>query len=243
MGVVVVPLAGLRHAFAALKAFGLGEVRARLVEGRPRIGELALKLLAGAQNIVAPRGGGARIGGIGEMGGVADAGALLLGGDLAVEFARHAGELGHHHLDLGDATAPVFDLETLQADQCVPRLHYARLQRNSNTTGDAGPIRGAPARHLHHEGTKFRDGYRRRRNRRDAARVNFRSVASDPSEAGARPGIPGAAGKSRAENFMRNVRGLVQENQVLLTSHGYRSSRVNRAAIRRRAAQRGRRAA
>ena len=51
------------------------------------------------------------------MGGIVDAGAVLLGLDLAVEVAGDALELGDHGLDLRDLAPLLVDLEFLQADE------------------------------------------------------------------------------------------------------------------------------
>ena len=49
------------------------------------------------------------------MGGIVDAGAFLLGLDLAVEFGRDAVEFGDHGLDLGHLAPLLVDLKLLQA--------------------------------------------------------------------------------------------------------------------------------
>ena len=51
------------------------------------------------------------------MRGIVDAGAVLLGLDLALEVARHALELGDHAFDLRDPAALFVDLKFLQADE------------------------------------------------------------------------------------------------------------------------------
>jgi hypothetical protein len=63
--------------------------------------------------IVAPRTGGAGIGGIGEVAGVSHARALLFSGDFPIEFTRHAREFGDNGFDLCDASAFLFRLEAL----------------------------------------------------------------------------------------------------------------------------------
>jgi hypothetical protein len=50
---------------------------------------------------------------------VGDAGTLLLDRDLPVEIPRHLVKIADHRLDLGDLAALLFDLEALQADDCV----------------------------------------------------------------------------------------------------------------------------
>ncbi len=51
------------------------------------------------------------------MGGIVDAGAVLLGLDLAIEIGRDAVEFGDHRLDLGDLAPLLVDLKLLQADE------------------------------------------------------------------------------------------------------------------------------
>ena len=51
------------------------------------------------------------------MRGIVDAGAVLLGLDLAVELAGDAVEFGDHGLDLGDLAPLLVDLKFLQADE------------------------------------------------------------------------------------------------------------------------------
>ena len=48
---------------------------------------------------------------------IVDAGAVLLGLDLALEIDRHALELGDHALDLRDLAALLVDLKFLQANE------------------------------------------------------------------------------------------------------------------------------
>ncbi len=50
---------------------------------------------------------------------VGDPGALLLDRDLAVEIGRHIAEFADHRLDFGHLAALFFNLEALQADDCV----------------------------------------------------------------------------------------------------------------------------
>src|ERR1700674_2452860 len=54
---------------------------------------------------------------------VMDAGALLLGGDLAVEIAGHALELGNHGFDLRDLPPFLLDPKFLQANERLTRFH------------------------------------------------------------------------------------------------------------------------
>jgi hypothetical protein len=51
------------------------------------------------------------------MRGIVDAGAVLLGLDLALEVAGNAIELGDHAFDLRDPAALFVDLKFLQADE------------------------------------------------------------------------------------------------------------------------------
>jgi hypothetical protein len=53
------------------------------------------------------------------MRGIVDAGALLLGLDLAIEIAGHAVEFGDHRLDLSDLAPSLVDLKFLQANEGV----------------------------------------------------------------------------------------------------------------------------
>ena len=88
--------------------------------------ELSLQFLDRGEQVVAALDRRLGEGRIGEMRGVADAAPLLLGDDLVVEFLRHALELGDHRLDLRDLPALLVDLEALQADQPITRLHDQR---------------------------------------------------------------------------------------------------------------------
>jgi hypothetical protein len=108
-----VPLGGL---FATVQRFELQELGLRLFLRSLGAFDLAGELGDRAFQVFAARHRGARIGRIGEMAGVADPGALFLGGDLAVEIERHAGELGHHRFDLAHAPALFLDLEALQSN-------------------------------------------------------------------------------------------------------------------------------
>jgi hypothetical protein len=85
--------------------------------------KLSLELLDRGQEIVAPLDRGLGEGRIREMRNVADAASLLLRDHLIVEILRHPLELGDHRLDLRDLAALFAHLETLQADQPIPRLH------------------------------------------------------------------------------------------------------------------------
>src|ERR1700693_2762547 len=77
------------------------------------------------------------------MGGIVDAGALLLGYDLAVEVARHALEIRNHRLDLGNLAPLLVELELLQADQSVTRLHRPLLPVSP---GGLAAVKTRPAR-------------------------------------------------------------------------------------------------
>ncbi len=75
---------------------------------------------------------------------VADAGAFLLGTDLLVEIARHLLELGDHQLDLLDAAAFLLDLETLQPNETLTRLHRTHYSPRSGAAGT--PLRDTHTR-------------------------------------------------------------------------------------------------
>ena len=108
-----------------LEEFSLGLLLRRL-----GLLDLAEKLGDRALQIVAPDRGRAGIGRIGEMGGIGDARPLLLVGDFAIEIADHAGEFGHHHLDLPNPAALFLELKALQPNKRVPRLHSGALLNN-----------------------------------------------------------------------------------------------------------------
>ena len=60
---------------------------------------------------------------------IMDAGALLLGRDLAVEVPGHALELRDHGLDLGDFAPLLVYLEFLQANERLTRFHRLTPRR------------------------------------------------------------------------------------------------------------------
>jgi len=53
------------------------------------------------------------------MTGIVDAGAVLLGLDLAIEIAADALEFGDHALDLRNLASLLVDLKFLQANECL----------------------------------------------------------------------------------------------------------------------------
>ena len=61
---------------------------------------------------------------------IMDAGAVLLGLDLAFEVGRHAVELGDHALDLRNPAPLLVDLKFLQANERLTRLHRLVLPRS-----------------------------------------------------------------------------------------------------------------
>jgi hypothetical protein len=98
-----------------------------------RLFELAAQFRRRVFQVVAPCAGGAGIGRVGEMARVANAGPLFLRENFAVEIGRHPHELGDHRLDLGDAPALLVDLEALQPNKSIPRLHFTPLQDTNHT--------------------------------------------------------------------------------------------------------------
>src|SRR5690242_18161935 len=113
----------LARLIALVEQLDLLELLERLAERRLGVVELTLELVGGALEILLPPHRGLGVGRIGEMRRIVDAGALLLGLDLAVEIGRHALELGDHALDLRDLAAPLVDLKLLQPNERVTRLH------------------------------------------------------------------------------------------------------------------------
>ena len=61
---------------------------------------------------------------------IVDAGAVLLGGDLALEVGRHAVEVGDHAFDLRNAAPLLVDLKFPQANERLTRLHRLVLPRS-----------------------------------------------------------------------------------------------------------------
>ena len=61
---------------------------------------------------------------------IVDAGAVLLGLDLAVEVGRHAVEVGDHAFDLRNPAPLLVDLEFPQANERLTRLHRLILPRS-----------------------------------------------------------------------------------------------------------------
>src|SRR5262249_18825485 len=84
----------LARLVALVEQLDLLELLERLGECHPGILELALELVGRALEVVAPPDRRLGIGRIGEMRRIVDAGALLLGRDLAIEIGRHAIEVG-----------------------------------------------------------------------------------------------------------------------------------------------------
>jgi hypothetical protein len=58
---------------------------------------------------------------------IGDTRPLLFGIDLVVQFIRHAVEFGNHRVDLLDLPLLFVDLESLQANNTVTRLHLLEL--------------------------------------------------------------------------------------------------------------------
>ena len=114
--------------------FGLG-----LVESRLGGGALLRQVLLRADQIIAALARRLGEGRIGEMADIGDAGLLLLGGDLQVELARHALEIGDHQVELHQLLALLVDLEPLQPHQIFPCLHHSLLPKRS--TPDIRPRR------------------------------------------------------------------------------------------------------
>ena len=79
--------------------------------------ELHSEFVSRALEILPTPHGRLGVSGIGEMVGVVNAGAVLLGFDLAVELGCDALELCDHHLDLCHPPAPLIDLKPLEADE------------------------------------------------------------------------------------------------------------------------------
>ena len=61
---------------------------------------------------------------------IVNAGAVLLGLNLAIEVGGHALELGHHRLDLRDLAPFFVDLELPQTNERLTRLHRLVLPRS-----------------------------------------------------------------------------------------------------------------
>ena len=77
--------------------------------------ELCLEVANRRREVVAAQGcclGKSRVG---EVVGVAHAGALLFGGDLAIQIADHLLEVPHHLLDVARLARALGDFKSLQA--------------------------------------------------------------------------------------------------------------------------------
>src|SRR5581483_6178228 len=79
--------------------------------------ELDLQVVGRALQVFTPLHGRLGIGRIGKVAGVVDAGAVLLGLDLALEIAGHALEFGNHAFDLRYFPAPLVHLKLLQTNE------------------------------------------------------------------------------------------------------------------------------
>jgi hypothetical protein len=102
---------------ALIEHLDLLELLERLAQHGLGVVELRFQLAGRLAQVLAPADRGLGIGRIGEMGGIVDAGAFLLGLDLAVELGRDAVELGDHGLDLSNLAPLLVDLKFLQADE------------------------------------------------------------------------------------------------------------------------------
>ena len=67
---------------------------------------------------------------------IADAGALFLVGDFAVEIGGHAREFGEHQFDLANTTPLFLELKAFQPDERVSRLHSSALHATTTQKGD-----------------------------------------------------------------------------------------------------------
>src|SRR5690606_11676635 len=137
---------GVRVAAAAvahLQRLGPRKLGLRFVEQRLRGLALLLQLFLRADEVVAPLARRLGEGGVGEVVDVGDAGLLLFGGDLEVEFGGHALEVGDHHVELRKLLALLVDLEPLQPHQIFPCLH-TRYSRNAERL-PAPPARPLPS--------------------------------------------------------------------------------------------------
>ncbi len=132
----------------------------RFVLGGLGLFDLRRELGDRALQIVAARGGGARVGRIGEMARIGDARALFLVGDLAIEIARHAGELRDHRLDLPNASAFLLELKALQPNDRVPRLHLRSIRSVRPARDDCAGLVDESTRRADHARGRFPVGYR-----------------------------------------------------------------------------------
>ena len=136
----------LAHLVALVEQLDLLELLERLGERKPRLLELALELVGRALQIVAPPHRRLGIGRIGEMRRIVDAGAFLLGRDLAIEVGGHAVEIGHHALDLRNAAPLLVDLKFPQANERFTRLHRLLLPRSAEISAtDQDPYTAEPS--------------------------------------------------------------------------------------------------
>src|SRR5262245_39210406 len=120
----------LAHLVALIEQLYLLQLFERLAQRRLGVVELPLELIGGALEVLAPLDGGLGIGRIGEVRGIMDAGAILLGLDLAIEVDDHAFTFGDHGLDLRDPAPLLVDLKLPQANERLTRLHRLLLPRS-----------------------------------------------------------------------------------------------------------------
>src|SRR3954464_4439144 len=102
---------------------------------------LVLKLAAQFRGrvfqVVAPGARRPRIGRVGAMRRGGNSGPLFLGENFPVEIGGHPHEFRDHRLDLTDTPALLVDLEELQPNKSIPRLHFTPLQDAASSPNTA----------------------------------------------------------------------------------------------------------